>query len=34
MNNNDAKQIKRKINAFRFTDDKINDIKNNNFHNE
>ena len=34
MNNNDNKNIKRKLNAFRFTDDLIRDIKKNNFPNE
>ena len=34
MNDNDDKQIKRRINAFRLTDDLINDVKNKNFKNE
>ena len=34
MNDNDDKQIKRRINAFRLTDDLINDVKNKNFQNE
>ena len=34
MNDNDDKQIKRRINAFRLTDDLISNIKNKNFQNE
>ena len=34
MNNNNDPQIKRKLNAFRFTDDLIRDIKTKNFPNE
>ena len=34
MNDNNDKQIKRRINAYQFTDDFINDVKNKIFHNE
>ena len=34
MNDNYDKQIKRRINAYQFTVDLINDIKNNNFNDE
>ena len=34
MNDNDDKQIKRRINAFRLTDDLISNIKTKNFQNE